>query len=180
MKKKVLREILSWVWQLTLALVVAQMVQYLIFQPVAVKGESMSDTLKNTEVMYVSKLDYLLGDPGRGDVVVCRYPGRTEKFVKRVVALPGDTVEVADNVVLVNGEIMDEPYLTPWRNDDGFDMAPFALGEGEYFVMGDNRDNSHDSRNYYGYGYPAAIDREMILGRVRFVMYPFDSIRVIR
>lgn len=114
----------------------------------------MTDTLQNGEIMYVSKPEYLLGDPARGDVVICHYPGREENFVKRVIGLPGDVVEIRSNQVYVNGEPLDEPYLPPSRNDDGFSMAPFALGADEYFVMGDNRDNSHDSRNYYGAGPP--------------------------
>ena len=88
-------------------------------------------------------------------------------------------VEIRSNQVYVNGEPLHEPYLTPSRNDDGFSMAPFALGADEYFVMGDNRDNSHDSRNYYGAGRPAAITRKDIVGKVRFVMWPLSHARAV-
>jgi len=84
---------------------------------------------------------------------------------------------IISNVVYRNGEPLDEPYLTPDRNDNGFSMAPFKLGDDEYFVMGDNRDNSHDSRNYYNYLTPAALTRDMIIGKVRAVVFPFGSIR---
>lgn len=174
---RVAHEVLGWLGRLALAVVIAQLVHLLIFQPVRVQGESMRDTLNDGEVMYVSKPEYLLGDPGRGDVVICKYPGRTENFVKRVMGVPGDTIEIISNVVYRNGTALREPYLTPWRNDSGFAMEAFTLGENEYFVMGDNRDNSHDSRNYHGYGAPAAIAREMIIGRVRLVMWPLDAIR---
>lgn len=180
MKKRMLAEIFSWVWHLALAIVIAQVVHWLVFQPVVVKGESMTDTLQNGEVMYVSKPEYLLGDPARGDVVVCKYPGRSENFVKRVIGIPGDTLEIRANVVYRNGEPLSEPYLTPARNDNGFSMAPVTLREKQYFVMGDNRDNSHDSRNYYGPTRPAAIARDMIVGRARFVMFPFTAVRGIR
>ncbi|MEG1472174.1 MAG: signal peptidase I, partial [Clostridia bacterium] len=110
-------------------------------------------------------------------VVICKYPGRTENFVKRVMGIPGDTIEVRSNRVYRNGEAVDEPYLTTERNDNGFSMKPFTLGEEEYFVMGDNRDNSHDSRNYYDYNTPSALTRDMILGHVRFVFFPFDAMR---
>ena len=176
-KRRVLAEIWSWVWRLALAGGIAQAVHLLIFQPVAVKGESMTDTLQNGEIMYVSKPEYLLGNPSRGDIVICHYPGRKENFVKRVIGLPGDVVEIRQNVVYINGNPLNESYLTPSRNDDGFTMAPFALREDEYFVMGDNRDNSHDSRNYYGAGRPAAISRKDIVGKVRFVMWPLGSVR---
>lgn len=178
-KNRVLAEVWGWVWRLALAVVIAQAVHLMVFQPVSVKGESMTDTLQNGEIMYASKPEYLLGDPARGDVVICHYPGREENFVKRVIGLPGDVVEIRSNQVYVNGEPLDEPYLTPSRNDDGFSMAPFALGADEYFVMGDNRDNSHDSRNYYGAGRPAAITRKDIVGKVRFVMWPLGHARAV-
>ena len=73
-KNRVLAEVWGWVWRLALAVVIAQAVHLMVFQPVSVKGESMTDTLQNGEIMYVSKPEYLLGDPARGDVVICHYP----------------------------------------------------------------------------------------------------------
>lgn len=176
-KKSVKKEILSWVMTLGAAVVIALVIRTFIFEPIRVDGESMMDTLRNGEIMFVTKPEYLLGDPQRGDVVICKYPGRTENFVKRLIGVPGDTVEVVDNVVYINGEALSEPYLTDERNDNGFSMAPYALGAEEYFVMGDNRDNSHDSRNYYGYGSPTALTRKQIVGHVRCVVFPFGEIR---
>ena len=171
------KEIISWVLPFAVAFVIAAVVNTFLFQFVRVDGESMCDTLHNGEIMLVTKPEYLFGDPRRGDVVICNYPDRTEIFVKRVIGIPGDTVEVLRNVVYINGKAIDEPYLTEARNDNGFSMAAFSLGDNEYFVMGDNRDNSHDSRNYYGHGSPAALTRDMILGHVQYVLFPFGSIR---
>ena len=171
------KEILSWILTIAVAVAAALLIRTFLFEPIRVDGESMCDTLQNGEIMLVTKPEYLTGDPQRGDVVICKYPGRTENFVKRVIGLPGDVVEIRANQVYVNGEPLSEPYLTPEKNDDGCSMAPFALGEDEYFVMGDNRDNSHDSRNYYGAGRPAAISRKDIVGRVRFVMWPLGHAR---
>ncbi len=171
------KEILSWVLTLGAAVVIALLIRTFLFEPIRVDGESMCDTLQNNEIMFVTKPEYLFGDPQRGDVVICKYPGRTENFVKRVMGIPGDVIEVRSNVVYRNGEALDEPYLTPERNDNGFSMEAFTLGDDEYFVMGDNRDNSHDSRNYYGYGSPSALTRDMIIGHVRFVLFPFNAIR---
>ena len=171
------KEILSWILTIAVAVAAALLIRTFLFEPIRVDGESMCDTLQNGEIMLVTKPEYLTGDPQRGDVVICKYPGRTENFVKRVMGIPGDVIEIRSNVVYRNGEALDEPYLTPERNDNGFSMAPFTLGEDEYFVMGDNRDNSHDSRNYYGAGRPAAIHRKDIVGKVRFVMWPLDSLR---
>lgn len=172
------KEILSWILTIVVAVVAALIIRTFLFEPVRVDGSSMCDTLQNGEVMLVTKPEYLLGDPQFGDVVICHYPGRDNtNFVKRVMGLPGDVIEIRRNVVYRNGEALDEPYLTEARNDDGFSMLPFTLNEDEYFVMGDNRDNSHDCRNYYGYSSPAALSRDMIIGHVRCVVFPFNVIR---
>lgn len=171
------KEIISWILTLGVAVIAALLIRTLIFEPIRVDGESMCDTLQNGEIMVVTKPEYLLGDPEFGDVIICKYPGRKENFVKRVMGVPGDEIMVIANIVIRNGEVLDEPYLTASRNDNGFTMAPFKLGEGEYFVMGDNRDNSHDSRNYYGWNQPSAITRDMIKGKVRWVVFPFSNIR---
>jgi signal peptidase I len=176
-KKSVMKEILSWVLTLGSAVVIALLIRTFLFEPIRVDGESMCDTLQNNEIMFVTKPEYLFGEPQRGDVVICKYPGRTENFVKRLMAVPGDTIEVRENVVYVNGEELDETYLTPSRNQNGFSMAAMTLTDDQYFVMGDNRDNSHDSRNYYGWDKPATLNRSQIVGHVRFVVFPFDKIR---
>lgn len=173
------KEILSWVLTLGAAVVIALVIRTFLFEPIRVDGQSMCDTLQNNEIMLVTKPEYLFGDPERGDVIICKYPERSENFVKRVMGIPGDVIEVRTNVVYRNGEALDEPYLTPSRNVNGFSMEAFTLGEGEYFVMGDNRDNSHDSRNYYNSRTPAAITRDMIVGHVRCVVFPFNAIRTI-
>jgi len=171
------KELVSWILTFVVAVAIALPVRTFIFEPIRVDGESMCDTLQDGEVMIVTKPEYLVGDPQRGDVIICKYPGRKENFVKRVMGVPGDVISIISNVAFRNAEAVDEPYLTPSRNDNGFSMAPFELGEGEYFVMGDNRDSSHDSRNYYSYSKPAAITRDMIVGHVRWVVFPFDNIR---
>lgn len=176
-KKSVMKEILSWVLTLGSAVVIALLIRTFLFEPIRVDGESMCDTLQNNEIMFVTKPEYLLGEPQRGDVVICKYPGRTENFVKRLMAVPGDTIEVRENVVYVNGEPLDETYLTPSRNKNGFTMAAMTLTDDQYFVMGDNRDNSHDSRNYYGWDKPATLTRSQIVGHVRFVVFPFNKMR---
>ncbi len=200
-KKSVGKEILSWILTLGAAVVIALVIRTFLFEPVRVDGESMMDTLLNNEIMFVTKPEYLFGDPQRGDVVICHYPdltktptvtttadgetqtvypNRKDYFVKRVMGIPGDTVEVRSNVVYINGEPVDEPYLTDARNDNGFSMEPFVLGDDEYFVMGDNRDNSHDSRNYDPDHSPRALRRDQIVGHVRCVLFPFDRIRGIQ
>jgi len=171
------KEIISWVVTLAAAVIAALVIRTFLFEPIRVDGQSMADTLQDGEIMLVTKPEYLVGDPEFGDVVICKYPGRTENFVKRIMGVPGDEIAILNNIVFRNGEPLNEPYLTPDRNNNGFSMLPFSLGEDEYFVMGDNRDNSHDSRNYYDYRTPAALTRDMIVGHVRCVLFPFDQIR---
>ena len=171
------KEILSWILTLGAAVIIALVIRTFLFEPVRVDGHSMDDTLANGEIMFVTKPEYLTGDPQPGDVVICHYPGRGDtNFVKRVVGVPGDTLMFVDNVLIRNGEVVDEPYLTPSRNQNGFSMLPITLGENEYFVCGDNRDNSHDCRNLTN-GVPEAITRDMIIGHVRYVVYPFSDAR---
>ena len=172
------KELVSWILTLVVAVAIALPVRTFVFEPIRVDGESMCDTLQDGEVMIVTKPEYLTGDPQRGDVIICKYPGRgNTKFVKRVLGVPGDEIMIISNIVFRNGEMVSEPYLTASRNDDGFSMAPYKLGEDEYFVAGDNRDNSHDSRNYYSYVKPSGITRDMIVGKVRCVVFPFTEIR---
>ena len=163
------KEILSWILTLGAAVVIALVIRTFLFEPVRVDGHSMDDTLANGEIMFVTKPEYLAGDPQHGDVVICHYPGRgNTNFVKRVIGVPGDTLMFVDNVLLRNGEVVEEDYLT----------RPITLGENEYFVCGDNRDNSHDCRNLTN-GTPEAIARDMIVGHVRYVVYPFSDARSI-
>ena len=174
---KARKEIREWVVSLAVALVVVLLIRTFLFTIISVDGPSRSDTLLDGDRLMVTVLDMKLNGPERFDVIICKYPGRKEHFVKRVMGVPGDEIMVISNIVFRNGEMLDEPYLTASRNDNGFTMAPFKLGEGEYFVMGDNRDNSHDSRNYYGWNQPSAITRDMIKGKVRWVVFPFNNIR---
>ena len=194
-KRSVGMEILSWVLTLLVAVVAALVIRSVIFEPVRVDGHSMDDTLADREIMFVSKFDYsttwfsfpwqsdeakenaprltLFGNPQRFDVVICRYPNRGDtNFVKRVVGLPGDTVELREGYLYVNGEKYDEPYINDeYRTGYLNTFGPYEVPEGKYFVMGDHRNNSNDSRSI------GPIDRSMIIGHVRQVVFPFNQWR---
>ena len=196
-KKTVGQEILSWILTILVAVIAALAIRSFIFEPVRVDGVSMDDTLANGEIMFVSKFDYsstwltlpwqsdddkenapkfTIGEgPKRFDVVICRYPGRGDtNFVKRVVGLPGDTIQVIDGYLYVNGEKMDEPYINDaYRSGHLNTFGPAEVPEGQYFVMGDHRNNSNDSRSV------GPIDRNMIVGHVRQVVFPFGQWRSI-
>ena len=194
-KKPLWREILEWVLTLLVALMIALPVRIFIFEPVRVDGHSMDDTLANGEIMYVSKTSYgsfwlampwwdaegqqnarrftIGGDPERFDVVICRYPDRGgTNFVKRVVGLPGDRVAILDGHLFVNGERYEEPYINDdYRTGSGYLFPEYTVPEGYYFVMGDHRNNSNDSR------YIGPITRDMIMGKVTQVLWPLSSWR---
>ncbi|MBN1777433.1 MAG: signal peptidase I [Clostridiales bacterium] len=174
-KKMIIKETISWILTLGSAVIIALCIRGFVFEPVIVDGSSMLDTLQDRELMFVTKFDYIFGEPERGDVIICKYPESTKNYVKRLIALPGDTIAIEDNIVYINGEAQDETYLSPARNDSPFyaNMSERLLGGDEYFVMGDNRDNSRDSRS-------SGVDtltRGQIKGHVRFVFFPFDRIR---
>lgn len=127
-----------------LALGIAAILRGLVFTLVCVKGFSMSDTLKNGDRLFATKLDLIFAKPRRGQIVICHYPdSRRNNYIKRVIGLPGDTLEISGGVTYINGAALLEPYVAhPTRRD----FAPVTLGDGEYFVMGDNRACSRDSR----------------------------------
>ena len=189
-KKTIGREILEWILTIVAAVVIALPLRAFAFEMVRVDGSSMNGTL--------SKFDYAStwlslpwwddkgkeaasrittgGDPKRFDVVVCRYPGRGDtNFVKRVVGLPGDTVELRQGYLYVNGERYEEPYiLDEYRGGSLNNFGPYEVPEGEFFVMGDHRNNSNDSRSQ------GSLPRNMIIGHARTVLYPFSGIRGIQ
>lgn len=170
-KKSLGREILEWAVTIVAALAIAFVVRTFLFEPVRVDGNSMYGTLLDGEIMLVTKPEYLLGDPERFDVVICHYPGRgNTNFVKRVVGLPGDTVAVKGGYLYVNGEKYEEEYLI---NRPNYTIDEYVVPEGQYFVLGDNRSNSNDSHLV------GPIDREMIIGHVRHVLFPFGSWRAV-
>ena len=173
-KKSVGREILEWILVVVFAVSVAMIIRTFVFEPVRVDGESMLYTLSNNEYMIVTKYQYLFNDPERFDVVICHYPGRgNTNFVKRVVGTPGDTVEVREGTLIVNGEPVDESYIT---NKPSYTMPEVTVGEGQYFVLGDNRPNSNDSHNPI----VGPLTREQIIGKVRLVIWPVSDFRAVK
>lgn len=144
---------------------------YFLISVFIVDGASMDPTLKTGEIGVLNKYVYLVQQPSRGDVVVVKYPGDPEKkrYVKRVIGLPSEKIQVHDGLVYVNGKVLKENYLAEfvWTDKDG----EWQLGANEYFLMGDNRPNSNDSR-YFG-----KVEQRFIIGKTVWVLLPkFQSI----
>ena len=154
---------------IALVVLVALTIRTFIAEPIRVDGDSMIPTLVNNEDMLVEKVTYWFNDPQRGDIVICFYPGYTESCVKRVIGLPGDTVEVREGVFCINGKALDESAY--WKDSIIGDVAPVTVGARQVFVIGDNRNGSRDSRN------PSVgcIPYAKVVGRVVAVVYPFDQ-----
>ena len=172
----------AWLTELLLSLCAAIVLRLWVLNIAHIKGSSMLPTLQNKEFALVWRLPCRFRSPRRQEVVICHYPGRRMKrckyipqaFVKRVIGLPGDTLSFSEGQVLVNGRPLYEPYLDPARCRYLRDRAPIQLGRDEYFVMGDNRDRSHDSRSI------GPIRRRDIRGRVICTLWPLRYIRRVR
>ena len=155
---------------LLLAAAAALFIRRYVLCVTRIRGRSMLPTLLDGQWALVTRFDYLLGRPKRGDIVICFFPGRRMKrfpllrqmMVKRVIGLPGESVAFEEGTVFIDHHPLAEPYLDERYTRRQPTRAPLPLGEHEYFVMGDNRDASHDSRAV------GPLDRRMIVGRVRF------------
>ena len=185
--KKELRE---WIVSLVVALAIVLVARTFLFTLIRVDGDSMYDTLMDNERLFVTIADVKLHGVERGDVVICHYPNRGRTyFVKRVVATPGDQVERTNGVTYITytdetGASVREPLdenrslFYPFGGPD--DYQPYTLGENEYFVVGDNRYISHDSRDWNDSD-PSndvgPITGDMIVGRARYVVWPPSSWR---
>ena len=186
-KKSFWQEVREWIVSLVAAVVIVLLLQNFVFTLIRVDGRSMNPTLVDGERLFVTVADVKFGGVERDDVVICHYPNRGRTFfVKRVVGLPGDSVYRQYGVthVIRDGEdvMLDEnnalAYMLYGYGDP--DYEPYVLGEDEYFAVGDNRYGSHDSRDWND-GDPSRdvgpITKDMIVGRVRQVFWPLDSIR---
>lgn len=152
-------------------IVFALAVRLFIFEPVRVDGDSMYDTLVDGERMFVEMVSYWVSRPQRGQIITCFYPGYTVSCVKRVMATAGETIEIRGGKVYVDGAELDESAY--WEGTIMGDMAPVTVPEGCVFVMGDNRNDSKDSRS----SSVGCIPFERIVGRCHSVIWPISDAR---
>jgi len=162
-----------WFWDLALV-ALAVVIVLALYQPVRVEGTSMLPVLEDQDRLFINKIAYKVGEIHRGDVVVFRYPhDHTKSYVKRVIALPGDTLRIDHGAVWVNGKFVKEPYV-PLQYQDDRSQPEMTLGKGDYFMMGDHRTISSDSRDF------GPVARDLIYGRAAFVYWPVDQAGVVR
>jgi len=166
--------LLEWVLILAAAIGTATFIRTYIAQTFYIPTASMSPTLRIDDRIAIDKVSYRFRDPRRGEIVVFRGPERTQlagiDLVKRIVALPGEKVSSANGRILVDGDPIDEPYLPKGAAGRNVAFLPFSVPAGKYFVMGDNRMVSNDSRLF------GAIDREDIIGRAMIRIWPISRL----
>jgi len=167
---------LSWLRDLCLSVLIAIVVILFLYQPVKVEGTSMMPSLIDHDRIFINKFIYRFGlaDIGRGDMVVFWFPGDPSKsYIKRVIGVPGDTVEVDEGQVIVNGRALSESYV-PEEYRDHVSMRRQTVPSEEFFVLGDHRSSSNDSR---AWGW---VPRRDIYGKAVFVYWPLDRLGLLR
>ena len=170
----------SLVRDLLVSICVSMFIILFLYQPVRVEGTSMLPVLEDQDRLFINKFAYsrlgsLVGQTiHRGDVVVFQYPhDRTKSYIKRVIGMPGDSIRIDHGRVFVNDKALSEPYV-PTKYSDDRSQSTLVVPENKYFVMGDHRSISSDSRDF------GPVDRELIYGRAAFVYWPMDQAGVVR
>ena len=183
--KKEKNEFWEWTKALLIAFAIAVLIRYFLFTPIVVDGDSMMPTLVDGDRMIVKKIGYTIGEPDRFDIVVFHAP-EGKDYIKRVIGLPGDTVEYKDDQLYINGKPYDEPYLDQYKSEltEGTLTQDFTLQdvdptlevipEGYVFVMGDNRRYSKDSRHI------GIVSEEKIIGNTSIVFWPISEMKIVK
>jgi len=171
-----MRSFLLSFWEILKIFIIATIIvipiRYFLFQPFFVKGQSMEPNFENGDYLIIDELSYRLGDPKRGEVVVFKYPNDiSQRYIKRIIGLPGETVEVKDGNVIITDDkgewVLEESVYLPGIMTPG--DVKVTLNEGEYFVLGDNRASSSDSRRW------GVLPRKDIIGKVAVRAWPFTT-----
>lgn len=176
-----MRKFFLFIWEIvkvaSISLAIILPVRYFLIQPFYVKGASMEPNFHDHEYLIIDEISYRFNAPERGQVIVFRYPkDPQEYFIKRVIGLPGESVQINDGKIIIynqdhpQGFTLDESYLPSDLETMDVSGAKLQLGSDEYFVLGDNRNNSKDSRSF------GAVDRSFITGKVLFRGWPLDKI----
>ena len=178
-----IKDFFSFVFELVkiivISLVIIIPVRYFLIQPFYVKGASMEPNFYDHEYLIVDEISYRFNAPSRGDIVVFRYPRNPQEyFIKRIIGLPGEKVQIKDGKVYLitdanpDGKQIDEPYLAEGTNTYSISEDIITLGDNEYFVLGDNRNSSKDSRSF------GPVSRSFVTGKVLLRGWPFNRINI--
>lgn len=176
--KGIIRELIGWVFYIVIIICLTYFIVTYIGQRTNVSGSSMEPMLSDGDNLIVDKISYRFKDPERYDIIVFPYQYEENTYyIKRIIGLPGETVQIIDGYTYINGELLEsDVYGAEVMESAGIAQEEITLGEEEYFVLGDNRNHSADSRE------PSVgvLTREMLMGRAWVRIYPFNQIGVIR
>lgn len=176
-RKSASRELLSWILYIGIILVVTILINTFVGQRTRVDGSSMLPQLVDGDNLIVDKISYRFTDPTRFDIIVFPYQYRNNTFyIKRIMGLPGETVQIIDGRFFVNGEQIEDNFGNAQMSNPGIAALPITLGANEYFVLGDNRNHSQDSRDQN----VGVLHRSDILGRAWLRIWPFNSFGIIQ
>lgn len=170
-------KILSFLLYVAVVVGITFLIIHYVGQRTYVSGSSMENTLSDGDNLIVDKITYRFSDPKRYDIIVFPYQYEDNTyFIKRIIGLPGETVQIVDGTIYINGEVLDESYGREVMKNSGMAADPITLGEDEYFVLGDNRNDSTDSRD------PSVgkIKRNQIIGRAWVRIWPLSKIGILR
>lgn len=178
-----LRSFFSFVFELVkivvISLVIIIPIRYFLIQPFYVKGASMEPNFYDHEYLIIDEISYRFKQPQRGDIIVFRYPKNPQEyFIKRVIGLPGEKVQIKNGEVVIynqanpDGYVVNENYLNPDTKTYSLNEDIITIGDNEYFVLGDNRNSSKDSRSF------GAVNASFITGRVILRGWPFNRVNV--
>ena len=174
--KEIIKELAGWLLYIVLIIALTWIVVTLVGQRTEVSGSSMETTLSDKDQLIVDKMTYRFRDPKRYDIVVFPYQYQDNTYyIKRIIGLPGETVQILSGMVYIDGMRLDEHYGNEIMENPGIAEEPLTLGEDEYFVLGDNRNNSSDSRA----SDVGLIHRKDLIGRAWIRVWPLSQIGVI-
>lgn len=163
----------SWSRDILFAIAIAIFIVIFIIQPVKVEGTSMQPQLADQDRIFVNRFIYRFKEIDRGDVVVFWYPlDRKKSFIKRIIGIPGDSIEIRRGAVYINGELTVEPYLKK-EFSDFRSFSEILVPPGKYYVLGDHRNSSNDSRNW------GFVDRSLIYGKAVFSYWPVSHVGLV-
>lgn len=175
-EKSIGRELLGWVVYILVIVGLTYLIVTFIGQRTHVEGHSMETTLSDGDQLIVDKISFKFRDPKRYEIIIFPYRYDDKHYIKRIIGLPGETVQVMDGKVYINGEILDEHFGNEEMDNAGIAAEPITLGDDEYFVLGDNRNHSSDSRDPN----VGILHRSELTGRAWIRIWPLNKFGVIR
>ena len=172
------RGFMRWVFEIVVTLVLAAMVGIMLFQTVTMQESSMEPTIEVGDRFFINRVVYKFSSPKRGDLIVFRTNASDDAalHIRRVIGLPGETIQISGGRILIDGEVYKEGKDFPMISNPGLASSSITLESGEYFVLGDNRNNSEDSR----YADVGVVSGKNIEGKVWFVLSPSDHMGLVK